>query len=318
MNKIRQEQLNMITGTCAAAILMEHPDYEQGPFWAQQKIQGNLPEITVTTPMLHGLIDEQPGGFHDQIAMDYYNLEPEPQVTVDGDAMFHVSPAHPFMGVHCDRFLGPDILEYKSTGVGKDWGAENYPERVYWQVAMQLLCIPERENGLIQAKVGHGDIRHYVLEREKAELNQMEDILCAWHEKHIQQGVPVDPETKGQCVTMWPKETDGALEITDPLSRELERLYHIRNSKKALSDGESEAVTALMRMMAEHEGVSAGGKMIIRWTHSEHTRIDTDAFKKGDPGLYNDLKERFPKVVSSRSFRPVWTAVERMFGKVKA
>ena len=326
MTTIRDEQRMRITGTVVAAILGCHPYLTEVE--AQQKVLGNAPDFPVSDAMRHGLELEKPYGFLDREAEAYYGTMPRPVPELT------VHPEHDFLAAHLDRMLhekpadagwgllkpGWEILEYKTTSVLKDWGpdlTDEVPLHVYWQVAHQLLVTPEAPRAHIQAFLGIGDMRHYVIERADASLPKLESKLLDWYGKHIVDRVPVEPDSEADARILWPKESQKTKEMDKGAEGRMRDLVTQKKAIDSMEKGMDELRLDIMKDLGEAEGYTLNGDVILRWKQRSNTRLDTTRLKKEDPETFKNLIDLFPKTTTTRAFTPVWQRLDKMFGGEK-
>jgi len=273
--------------------------------------------------MRHGTRLEEPGGFLDQEASDYYGLMP-----MVPDAMV-VHPKHDFLSAHLDRELwmhkatAPEILEYKCSGNHTMWGpdlTQEIPNTYYWQIVHQMLCMPEAPRVHLQAFLGVGDIRHYCLEREdlQVSLSFLEPHLVSWYDRHIVKEVPIDPNTPAEAVIAWPQSQAKKLKsLSQNTKVGLRTLFHVKQSISQLEERAEAVKLDLMKDLQDLEGyVGKDGKTLLRWKTRKSSRsLDQKALKTAHPKIFEEF---YKPGKPYRPFTPEWKGIERMFGSKKS
>lgn len=213
-----------------------------------------------------------------------------------------IHPQYPFLVASLDREVVGEhaIFEAKTASAFKmrEWDDGEIPQEYILQV-LWYLGITGAEYGYIGALIGNSSFTWKRVERDEQTIRTMIQRAIEFWEKFVIPKVPpaptaIDREVLGR---LYPIADEKTVKLGDDAARIIESLEGMERDAKAL-DAQIERSRNELRAMLKEAERGETDAHIVTWSNTTVRRIDTEAFKKELPDLY----ERFRKPTTTRRF----------------
>jgi len=291
---------NYIGGSDAAAILGISRYKTPLQVWAIKTGQ-------VVPPDISDKVAVKLGNKLEQAVAEFFMEDTGKKLGRVNKTLFH--PKYPFLGANIDReVIGEDAgFEAKTTNQFKasEWEGEEIPAEYLIQ-CIHYMAVAGKKAWYIAVLIGNMQFKWKKIDRDEKVINDLvKKEVAFWNNFIVPKVMPMQITSEDSSIlyTLFPQAApESIIELGDDVSAMCESLDSMQADYKVL-DLEIEKQKNELRARMKTFETALTAKYKITWKNQKERRIDTELFKKEEPGLYEKYAPEKEKRVLRLSVR---------------
>lgn len=214
------------------------------------------------------------------------------RAVVNPDIAGTVRVLSPAKRAEAGRLLSTDqILEVKTANAfsaNRDWGKEQDA------VPMQYVCQTQWYLGITGASICHlavliggQQFRKYVIPRDDALIEHLQDVARKFWFDHVIAGVEPDPHSAREAAARWPVDDGSSIEADNELAARLGDLPRLEAEAAEIKEQIDDIKDSVRLYMQDHASLTLGGNSVATFKASKPKQsFDGKALQAEQPEIY--------------------------------